>query len=130
MPFVSEAQRKFMYWKHPEIAKRWSKEYPDQGNLPKKLGAIKRKKDGYKRVVDNKMRWQGDIDDEKKIIRINKEKSKKKSSVIRTIIHEEKHRTSPQMHEKTLTKKEAKMVKATPEAIKRKLYSLYRKNPS
>ena len=27
MPFVSEAQRRFMYAKHPEIAKRWSKKY-------------------------------------------------------------------------------------------------------
>ncbi len=34
MPFVSEAQRKFMYAKHPSIAKRWSREYPNQGKLP------------------------------------------------------------------------------------------------
>ena len=34
MPFQSEAQRRFMYAKHPEIAKRWSREYPDQGKLP------------------------------------------------------------------------------------------------
>lgn len=34
MPFQSEAQRRFMYAKHPEIAKRWSDEYPDQGKLP------------------------------------------------------------------------------------------------
>ena len=33
MPFQSEAQRRFMYAKHPEIAKRWSAEY-DQGKLP------------------------------------------------------------------------------------------------
>ena len=26
MPFKSEKQRKFMHWKHPEIAKRWDKE--------------------------------------------------------------------------------------------------------
>ena len=26
MPFKSEAQRRFMYAKHPEIAKRWTKE--------------------------------------------------------------------------------------------------------
>lgn len=25
MPFQSEAQRRFMWWKHPEIAKRWAK---------------------------------------------------------------------------------------------------------
>lgn len=34
MPFKSEAQRRFMYAKHPAIAKRWSKEYPSQGKLP------------------------------------------------------------------------------------------------
>lgn len=27
MPFRSEKQRKFLYAEHPEIAKRWSKEY-------------------------------------------------------------------------------------------------------
>lgn len=27
MPFKSEAQRKYMFAKHPEIAKRWAKEY-------------------------------------------------------------------------------------------------------
>jgi len=37
MPFKSQAQRKFMYSKHPEIAKRWSKKYPTKKNLPKKL---------------------------------------------------------------------------------------------
>lgn len=36
MPFKSEAQRKFMYAKHPKIAKRWTKEYGPQHDLPKK----------------------------------------------------------------------------------------------
>ena len=30
MPFKSEKQKRFMYAKHPEIAKRWSKEYGDK----------------------------------------------------------------------------------------------------
>lgn len=38
MPFKSQAQRAFMYSQHPEIAKKWSAEYPNQGKLPKKLG--------------------------------------------------------------------------------------------
>jgi len=42
MPFKSESQRKFMFAKHPEIAKRWSKEYPNQKNLPEKLKSVKR----------------------------------------------------------------------------------------
>lgn len=33
MPFKSQAQRGFMYAKHPEIAKRWEKETP-KGKLP------------------------------------------------------------------------------------------------
>ena len=33
-PFVSQAQRGFMYAKHPKIAKRWEKETPP-GKLPK-----------------------------------------------------------------------------------------------
>jgi hypothetical protein len=34
MPFKSEAQRKFMFMKHPKIADRWAKEYPAQKDLP------------------------------------------------------------------------------------------------
>lgn len=34
MPFRSQAQRSFMYARHPAIAKRWSAEYPNQGPLP------------------------------------------------------------------------------------------------
>ncbi len=33
-PFVSQAQRGFMYLQHPEIAKRWEKETP-AGKLPR-----------------------------------------------------------------------------------------------
>jgi len=34
MPFSSHAQRKFMYARHPEIAKRWRKESGPQRGLP------------------------------------------------------------------------------------------------
>lgn len=37
MPFKSQAQRKMMYAKHPEIAKRWEKETPKGKALPKKV---------------------------------------------------------------------------------------------
>lgn len=33
MPFKSQAQRAYLYAKHPEIAKRWEKETPE-GKLP------------------------------------------------------------------------------------------------
>jgi hypothetical protein len=35
MPFKSEKQRRFLWAKHPRIAKRWSKEGPNKG-LPKR----------------------------------------------------------------------------------------------
>ncbi len=35
MPFASEQQRRYLYSQHPDIAARWSKEYPNQGKLPK-----------------------------------------------------------------------------------------------
>jgi hypothetical protein len=35
MPFKSEAQRRFLWAKHPKMAKRWAHEYPGQKNLPK-----------------------------------------------------------------------------------------------
>ena len=41
MPFKSKAQRRFMYAKHPKIAKRWSKKYGKGKNLPEKKGTVK-----------------------------------------------------------------------------------------
>jgi hypothetical protein len=38
MPFRSQAQRRFMFARHPEIAKRWAAEYPNQGKLPERVG--------------------------------------------------------------------------------------------
>lgn len=34
MPFQSEAQRRFLWMKHPDIARRWSKEYGTPKDLP------------------------------------------------------------------------------------------------
>ena len=36
MPFKSKAQKRFMFSQHPEVAKRWAREYPNQKNLPEK----------------------------------------------------------------------------------------------
>ena len=79
----------------------------------------------YKRIIDNKMKWQGDTDTEKKVIRINRKKSKKKSSVIDTITHEELHAKHPNMHEKTVYKKTKKLLKTMSAEKKHKLYSRY-----
>ena len=35
MPFKSEAQRRFLWAKHPKIAKKWAHEYGSGANLPK-----------------------------------------------------------------------------------------------
>lgn len=37
MPFKSQAQRKWMYANHPEMAKEWEKETPKDKKLPKKV---------------------------------------------------------------------------------------------
>jgi hypothetical protein len=42
MPFRSEAHRRFMYAKHPAIAKRWSKKYGSK--IVKKKKVVKKKK--------------------------------------------------------------------------------------
>ena len=43
-PFKSKAQQRYLYSKHPDIAKRWEKETPNIKNLPNKV-----KKSGKKR---------------------------------------------------------------------------------
>lgn len=42
MPFKSEAQRRLLWAKHPDIAQRWADEYPGQKNLPKHVGKKKK----------------------------------------------------------------------------------------
>jgi hypothetical protein len=37
MPFKSKAQRKFMYAKHPEMAKEWENKTPKDKKLPEKV---------------------------------------------------------------------------------------------
>ena len=44
MPFKSEAQRKLMWAKHPEIAKRWTKKYGSKPRPHRGVEALKRTK--------------------------------------------------------------------------------------
>jgi hypothetical protein len=37
MPFRSQAQRKFMFARHPKIAKRWAKHTPKNAKLPARV---------------------------------------------------------------------------------------------
>ena len=84
-----------------------------------------KKKDGYKRVIDNKMKDYGEIDEKKKVIRIRKKPFKtkkwKKGEVLDSIVHEETHRKHPKMLEKTVYKK-AKKAKRDEASAKKKLY--------
>lgn len=38
MPFQSKSQERFLYAKHPEIAKKWQKEHGQPKNLPEHKG--------------------------------------------------------------------------------------------
>jgi len=49
MPFKSEAQRKYLWMKHPKIAKRWADKYETPKNLPKHSKRMSLK-DAVKRV--------------------------------------------------------------------------------
>jgi hypothetical protein len=44
MPYKSRAQAAYMHINHPNIAKRWDKEYPHQGKLPEHVKKKKVKK--------------------------------------------------------------------------------------
>ncbi len=57
MPFQSEKQRRFMYAKHPEIAKRWTEEYGSEiGGDHEKKSKKKAKKstEGLKKAYKGK----------------------------------------------------------------------------
>ena len=44
MPFKSKVQRRFLFWKHPEIAKRWAEETPKGAKLPERKKRVKRRR--------------------------------------------------------------------------------------
>ena len=46
MPFRSEAQRRYLWMYHPDIAKRWAKEFPNQKGL--RMHVKKKAKKGKK----------------------------------------------------------------------------------
>jgi hypothetical protein len=60
------------------------------------------------------MRYSGDVDLDKKIVRINKKKSLKKGGgleLLDTLMHEKTHILHPKMHEATVYKKMSKLKK-------------------
>lgn len=44
MPFVSKAQRRYLFANKPEMAKRWAAETPKNKSLPERLGPTKTQK--------------------------------------------------------------------------------------
>jgi len=88
-----------------EWLKKKSKWKKSVDNKMRTFGDInyEKKKSKWKKSVDNKMRTFGDINYEKKKIRINP----KKGDVIDSIIHENLHKTYPNMTEKQIKNKAA-----------------------
>ncbi len=77
----------------------------------------------------------GDTDYDKKVIRVDKGKHKKKSlygvpkkdsSMINTMVHEEMHKNHPKMTEKAVRKNTRKKVKKMSKKLKAKIYSKYK----
>ena len=56
--------------------------------------------DGYKRKIDTKMKDYGDIDDKKKVIRVNP----RRGGLVDTVLHEELHRQHKKWNEKKVSK--------------------------
>ena len=50
MPFKSKAQQRFMFARHPRIAKRWAKKYGVSKTLPEKLSGMSIHPVEYKRA--------------------------------------------------------------------------------
>lgn len=47
MPFKSEAQRRLMWAKHPDIARKWADETGPQPNLPKHVAKVEHESHAY-----------------------------------------------------------------------------------
>ena len=50
MPFKSEAQKRYLYANHPEMAKRWEAHTPDSASLPEHVRRSAKKKRALKRM--------------------------------------------------------------------------------
>lgn len=109
--------------------------------LVKNLGkAMKSRKKGWTRTVDNKMRGAyGETDFENKTIRINKKKSKERPlykrpvnkgatkypDVLATMVHEELHKNNPNATEKAVRKMERLKVVSMSKKQKQRTYSRF-----
>ncbi len=83
----------------------------------------KTKKKGFTRVVDRRMRSFGEIDFQKKRIRVNP----KKGDLLNTIIHEELHKKYPDKSEKWVKKKTFEQEKKLGIAQAQKILDKYKR---
>ncbi len=106
MPFVSQAQRKFLFAKHPRVAKEFASKTPKGAKLPEHVMKKSKKKSRMK--VDNHLKGsygETTISKNKTVIKINVKKHKgNKAELADTIKHELLHAKHPKMHEKTVRK--------------------------
>lgn len=51
MPFKSQAQRRFLWAKHPDIAKEFSSKTSSIRDLPDRVGAMKRRVSKFKKPI-------------------------------------------------------------------------------
>ena len=82
----------------------------------------------WKRKTDNRMHAYGDTDIEKKVIRVNKKKSKnsgRKGEVLDTIVHEASHAKHPKMKEKNVRKYTKRLTKKLNRKQKQSYYKLF-----
>lgn len=91
----------------------------------------KTKTRGWKYKVDNKLRAFGEIDYDRKTIRVNKKKNRKHGGageLLDTIVHELAHRDHPKMKEKNVKKLAARVINRSSTKKKKKYYNMFNKH--
>lgn len=76
----------------------------------RKHNSRERKRKKFTRIADRRMKDHGEIDFNKKIIRVDPDKLTK-GGVLDSVMHEELHRKSPKMNEKRIRKQTKKKLK-------------------
>lgn len=80
----------------------------------------------YKTIVDNKIKYFGETDTTKRIIRVNKSKKKnRRGDVLNTIVHEEMHAHNPKMSEKQVVSKTKQKIARMLKKQKNRYYQLF-----
>lgn len=134
MPLVSRAQAAYLKAHHPAVFREFASKTPKGTHLPYKVHHkifSKTRKPGdllkaYTKKIDNKMKYEGDTDTHRGIIKINKRLSKqKRGNLLDTEVHEELHAKHPNMSEKAVQKKTKKVIKRMSRKAKHKTYSRY-----